>query len=432
MRYPRAGEAIVPKLLRPLVIERRPAAFRDRDSDRLFRLDLGPGAWTRLPADECQRLAMVVVDRIQTRVHALPTITRNHPLPDPWTAVKLPIERRTANTIRKGMHAGAAAGPWTVGRYLALPRFGGRALVDLLAAIEARSDLTAGLEAAVPEALAGSGNFASERALDAALSLITQRLPISEGQANAELVRGGLVDGPVDLGLLSRTAVRLGRNAPFHIIEMGGTRMVVRLADVTTARASYRIAIRAVQGWGTATIRAVASQLRLVVHAVVAAPFVEQLLVGTTGFRWLDRQQGWFWFAQGRNPLVDDLRKIFSVATRLAPARLWAALFRNRQGPPASAEAIRQLCLAVPGTRVADDMVTIDRPFDRRAHLTDAENRVTRLLEKAPPEGMSESQIRRLVRTVGLPWTTVWRLLRSSPVVERSANDLYRLLGSPG
>jgi hypothetical protein len=431
MRYPRSGEAIVPKLLRPLVIERRPAAYRDEDNDRLSRMDLGPAAWSRLSVAECQRLAMVVVDRVQTRVHALPAITRNHLLPDPRTALSLPIERRTANTIRRGAGS-ATAGPWTIGRYLALPRFGGRALVDLLAAVEARHEITARLEGARPEVFSASGDFASERALDAALTLITQRLPISETQAKAELLRERLIDGSVDLASLAHTAVRLGRHAPFHIIEMGGTRMVVRLADVTAARASYRIAIRAVQGWGTATIRAVASQLRVAVHAVVSAPFIEQLLAGTSGFRWLDRQHGWFWFAQGRNPIVEDLKKVFSVATRLSFARLWAALFRTRLGPAASAEAIEQICAAVPGMRLDGETVTIDRPFDRRAYLTDAENRVTRLLEKAPPEGMSESQIRRVVRTLGLPWTTVWRLLRYSPVVERSPNDLYRLLGSTG
>jgi hypothetical protein len=432
MRYPRRGEAIVPKLLRPLVIERRPAAFRDQDNDRLARMDLGPDIWSRLSSDECERLAMVVVDRVQTRVHALPAITRNHPLPEPRTALSLPIERRTANTIRRGVSAAPGAGPWTIGRYLELPRFGGRALVDLLAAVEVRRDLTVALEAARPEVFSASGDFASERALDAALSLIGHRLPISETQATTELVREGLVDGPVDLATLARTAVRLGRHAPFHIIEMGGTRMVVRLADVSAARASYRIAIRAVQGWGTATIRAVASQLRVAAHAVVSAPFIEQLLAGTRGFRWLDRQHGWFWFAQGKNPIVEDLKKIFSIASRLPFARLWAALFRSRLGPAASPEVMQELCAAIPGARLAGDVVTIDKRFDRRAYLTDAENRVTRLLERAPPEGMSESQLRRLVRAVGLPWTTVWRLLRYSPVVERSPNDLYRLLGSTG
>jgi hypothetical protein len=430
MRYPRRGEAIVPKLLRPLVLDYRPVPRPDRDGEMLSQLDLGPGAWTRLSAATCERLSMLVVDRIQTRVHMLPEIARNHRLPDPRVALSLPIERRTANTLRRALR-GAPPGHWTVDRYLQLRRFGGRALVDLLAAVEAH-------EGAVAETLEPESNdiphgaLTSARAFDEALRLVSRRLPASEAQARAELVRQGLIPEGTDLRQLAKLAVRLGRSAPFRIIEVGGSRILVRLADVSAARASYRIAIRAVQGWGTATIRAVASQLHVAVHAVVAAPFVEQLLAGTSGFRWLDRQQGWFWFAQGRNPIVEDVKKVFSVATRLSLARLWAALFRTRLGPTPSTQAMAQICAAVPGARLVGDDVTIDRPFDRRAYLTEAENRITRLLEKAPPEGMSESQIRRLVRAVGLPWTTVWRLLRYSPVVERSPNDLYRLLGSTG
>jgi hypothetical protein len=207
--------------------------------------------------------------------------------------------------------------------------------------------------------------------------------------------------------------------------------MIVRLADVTAARASYRIALRTVQGWGTATIRAVASQVRAAVHAVVEASFVEQMLIGISAFRWLDRRDGWFWFAQRRNPILTDVRKVFSVATRLPFLRLWDALFRTRPGPAPSTEAIRQICEAIPGARLSEDIVTIDRALDRAAHLSVAENQVARLLE-SEPGGVSDSQLRRMVRAVGLPWTTVWRLLRSSPVFERSPAGLYVLIGSAG
>ena len=136
MRYPRHGEPIVPRLLRPLVIERRPSSHSDGDNELLSRFDLGPEAWSLLPAETCRRLSMLVVDRVQTRVEALPEQALKMPLPDPDEALKLPIEGRTANTLRRECRRGAA-GPWTVERYLGLRRFGGRALVDLLAAMEA-------------------------------------------------------------------------------------------------------------------------------------------------------------------------------------------------------------------------------------------------------------------------------------------------------
>jgi hypothetical protein len=428
MRYPRHGEPIVPRLLRALVIDRRPGSLTDPDLELLSRFDLGPEAWSLLSAEVCQRVSMLVVDRVQTRVDALPEQTRKIRLPDPEAALKLPIERRTANTLRREARRGAG-GPWTVGRYLGLRRFGGRALVDLLAAIE--SSGAAALEPIEPAIPAADGEMMSERALDASLALVGRHLPISEERAQQELIRAGLSSGPVDLGELAHVAVRLGRNAPFHIIDVGGTRMIVRLADVTAARASYRIALRTVQGWGTATIRAVASQVRAAVHAVVEASFVEQMLIGISAFRWLDRRDGWFWFAQRRNPILTDVCKVFSVATRLPFLRLWDALFRTRPGPPPSAEAIRQICDAIPGAHLSDDVVTVDRAFDRAAHLTSAENQVARMIETSAV-GVSDSQLRKMAHGVGLPWTTVWRLLRSSPVFERAPTGLYVLIGSAG
>jgi hypothetical protein len=395
----------------------------------LAQVDLGAGAWTRLPADTCERLSMLVIDRVQTRVDMLPEIALNHRLPDPAVALSLPIERRTANTIRRALRRGGP-GPWTVDRYLQLRRFGGRALVDLLAAVEAHENAIAETMVDGSDDVA-RGALISERAFDDALRLINRRLPLSEDQACAELASEGLIRSPIDLGQLSKIAVRLGRSAPFRIIDVGGSRMLVRLADVTAARATYRIALRAVQGWGTSTTRAVASRLRLVAHAVVAASFVEQLLVGIDVFRWLDRDDGWFWFAERRNPLVEDLRRVFSVATRLPFARLWAALFRRRQGPAPSAEAIAQLCTAVPDARIADGVVSVDRPFDRAAHLGGTENRIARLLEIVPG-GLSGPEIRVRARALGLPWSSVWRLLQYSPVFEVSPAGIYRLVGSAG
>ena len=425
----------MPKLLRPLVLERRPAAFRaDADSDMLAYVDLGPAVWGRLPAETCERLALLVVDRVQTRLRSLPELARTAPLPDPATAITLPLERRTLNTLRRAVPRGSAIvsatadGPWNIDRYLTIPRFGGRALVDLLSAVESRGLIVPPPLAGAAGATATPGAIASEERLDDVLLAVAHRLPISEQQANADLIREGRVTEPADLSELVRTAVKLGRDAPFRVIEVGGSRMLVRLSDVTMARATYRIAVRAVQGWGTVTMRAVAAQLRAAVQTIVSLAFVEKLLVGVSTFRWLDRQEGWFWFVQRSNPLLGDVRKILSVVTQVPLGRLWGALFRTRSGPPPSSEALQQICAAIPGTRVTDSALTIDRPLDRALHLSEGEKRVVTLLESAGGK-LPESQIRTTVKSIGLPWTPIWRLLRSSPVVERSPAGLYCLVG---
>src|SRR3954469_11710768 len=135
MNYPRPGEPIVPRLLRSLVLERHPSAFLvDAESQLLARDELGVDAWLRLPAETCRRVGLLVVHRVQTRLRSLPGPIRDTLLPTPGAALALPLERRTINTLRRAAGAGAGGEPWTVGRYLAIRRFGGRALLDLLAA----------------------------------------------------------------------------------------------------------------------------------------------------------------------------------------------------------------------------------------------------------------------------------------------------------
>jgi hypothetical protein len=205
--------------------------------------------------------------------------------------------------------------------------------------------------------------------------------------------------------------------------------MLVRLSELTATRAAYRIALRAVRGWGSTTIGAVAAGLRVIAPAARGAEFVRRLLVEAVTFRWLDRADGWFWLRTPRNPLVNDLRKVLSVVPRIALEPLWTALFRRRPGPPPCPEAIRELCAAVPGARVAGGIVTIDRPLDPSGQMGEMEARLARLLAAAPG-GLREGQVRGLTRMVGLPWTAIARLLRCSPIVEQEPSGLYRLVGS--
>ena len=164
-------------------------------------------------------------------------------------------------------------------------------------------------------------------------------------------------------------------------------------------------------------------------HANVDAAFVERLLSGLAPFRWLDRQGGWFWFDERPNPLVANVRKVLSVVTRLSLVRLSAVLSRAGIGPRPSPAAVQGLCGAVPEARIKDGVVMVDKPLDCRAHLNEGETRVVRFLE-ASGGAMSDAQLRWSVRQIGLAWTPVWRLLRSSPLFEQSPEGTFRLVGS--
>jgi hypothetical protein len=404
----------VPHLLREIVTGRhRVVTPAGAESDLLSSGDLGADAWTRLPAERCRRLGMAVVDRVQTRLEGLPDSILETPLPDPATALTFRIELRTANTLRRAMASGTE-GPWTLRRYLGVRRFGGRAVVDLLAAAEANGGG------------AKASEIVAERISDRAIAIIARQLPISEKRVNGDLAGYGVAT-PFDLPALARSTVRRGRTAPFQVIEIGGARLAVRLLQVTAARAAYRISARSVQGWGATTIAGVADLLGTVPGSERTDSFVEQLLVDVPAFRWIDRQNGWFWFVGRSNPLLDDLRKILSVTSRLPVSRLWNALFHVRPGRSPAPGTLDRICVEIPGARIVAGELSYSGRLDRSRHLGATEERLVAILEAAGGS-LSGAGLRKELHAQGLSWTPAAQLVRSSPLFTTSSEGLVRLL----
>jgi hypothetical protein len=384
------------------------------EGDLLNSRNLGVDAWRNLPPNKCIQLAMAVVDRVQTRLQGLPAHVLEAPLPDPATALTFRLERRTTNTLRRAVAEGAQ-GPWTLERYLQLPRFGGRAVVDLLAAAEAHGG------GAHPK------EIVAERISDRALTIIARQLPISEKRVNEDLAACG-APTPFDLRDLVRSTVGRGQIAPFHVLELGGARLALRLSQLSAARVAYGVAMRSIQSWGATTIASVAALVDAVPGSESSEAFVEQVLIDLPTFRWIDRSNGWFWFVGRSNPLLDDLRKILSVTTRLSVARLWNALFHFRPGSAPAPETLGQLCRELPGARIAAGELVFDGRLDRARHLSDTENRLVTLLEAAGG-ALPLTELRKRIQSLGLSWTPASQSVRKSPLFSTSADGtVVRLL----
>jgi hypothetical protein len=425
-RYPRRGEPIVPRLLRELVVDRRAPAPYDGDADllHLLRTDLGSDAWRRLPSETCHRLSLAVVDRVQTRLGGLSELVCETVLPPPESAVRLTLESRTSNVLRRSIQRGQTDGTWTLRRYLSLDRFGARALVDLLAALEAQGGpLTPSAEPAV-DAVALVGRL---------LATLAPRLPLAEDDA-AALLQAEACGLPVPASprWLASAAVGFGFNPPFRTIDLGSARLVVRVGEGAAARAAYRIAVRLVQRQGTATISDVAERLRVSAGVPLDRAFVTRVLTALPTFRWLApppaEKDGWFWFIAHASPVLADLRRIFAVTDEISVARLWRAIFRDRAGPALSEETAARLTAPIPTAVVAGGAVRVARRLDRLSFLGAGELTLLRLLEDAK-RPLTASELRDAGRAAGLsaPQTT-W-LLQRSPVFERGPAG-YQPLGA--
>ena len=155
--------------------------------------------------------------------------------------------------------------------------------------------------------------------------------------------------------------------------------------------------------------------------------FVEQVLGDLPAFRWIDRSNGWFWFVGRPNPLLDDLRRILSVTSRLSVPRLWNALFHVRRDESPAPETLGRICAEIPGARIASGELIFDGRFERSDYLSATESRLVKVLETAGGSS-SLAHLRRAIHAMGLSWTPVSRTLHTSPLFTTSGEGLVRLL----
>ena len=159
---------------------------------------------------------------------------------------------------------------------------------------------------------------------------------------------------------------------------------------------------------------------------------VRQFLERRQRLEWLDAEHSWFWIRQpaGRNRLEQDIRKVLSVCGRVEAGTLVRALARNpRAWPrPIPTEAVVGLCLAT-GLCVEDGMVSSRVPIDPAEALGPNELLVVKKLQD---RGGALSMTKLRCGTE-VPPGALNALLAQSPLLERTADDVVRLVGAaPG
>jgi hypothetical protein len=454
--YPRHGQPIVAPMLAEILEVSGP--FEVVSGSPLRVSDLGASIWTRCSPAVCRRLGTLAVVRMRPVVKRLPARLAAHPLPDPATLMRsVPLENRTYQLLARRLPDLAVDGPWTVARYVAIPGFGARALLDVLASLGDRlaepsrprvaprvkgtlDDVIARVEelhrtyraGTFRNAPSSTGALRSADAtrVDEAVALLAPELPLSEPAARQRLRRARIVMETADLSRLLTAATRLGQQPPFAVIKLGGEKVAVRRRDVTVASNAYAITVRIILNRGLATVEDVLSQLSTAMGSRADALFVGRILTAFRGFEWLHQPTGWFWLRGRSSPLTDALAKIFCVVTRLPLDRLHRALFRghdHRLRPPGSVAAT--LGLGLPGARLDGDQLTVARPFDRALYLSADERTLVDGLEAiggavSPRALGGAGPLRSLARR------TLLRLLRSSPLLEILPDGRFCLIGA--
>jgi hypothetical protein len=421
--YPRPAGVLVPRALAE-ICRSLPASNQDRNQDR--------------NGDRRQR-GREIVSSVSRSLRRLTPALLDLEMPHPSAALRtLPIEDRTRSVIDRFLPILAKEPSWTVGRYLRIPKFGARCLVDLLAACE---ETASGTTVAAADATGAPQKGSAGRTvvpftpidlgrLDDIARLLGNLLPMSGSDLARLLIDEGLATATVTLEHVTGVFRSMDRPAPFRAITCSGTEIALAGDANGFAATVAATAVRLVSHWGLSTVESLVERVRLLRAAPTSRSFVCRLLVALPRLRWLDSTMEWFSFLGDRSRLARGIAKVFAVAQRVPFSELRLALGKGQaRAPQVPGQVLTRYLSDVAHCQLDGELVVSGERPDDAAPAGD-EAVLVDLLGLARPD-LDLHSLRSAAAARAVPPESVRRLLRDSPLFLRTRRSHFRLVGLP-
>ena len=275
---------------------------------------------------------------------------------------------------------GGDAKAQVVARYWGFDGLGGATLQAVGAEFRITAERVRQILGEVVKRVAGRRTAAP--ALEAALGYIAQRVPAWADVLESGLPAAGISIHSFRVESLLRAAALFGRRAGFCVTNTAKARLVHALSPLLL-EAVVRVARRAIERGGIATIKTLLEDLRETVPQAVDGRVAAAVLAVVEDLQWLDQVSEWFWLpGVSRNPVLNRVRKVLSVANPVQSAELWSAIAReyHLQGYSPPREVLLELCRQASGLRVEGMLVEADPPIDPREVLGETEAAIFEVL----------------------------------------------------
>lgn len=266
-------------------------------------------------------------------------------------------------------------------------------------------------------------------ALDRALSLMVEVAPCLNAGYEEALVARGIARSPIPCSAVFRWARVLGRTTDGQVtLDPDGVLLLRGMMDLYE-RVSAELRKHA-GNFGAAQVERCAS--RLAARDTVALPcqVIRDCVETRREFHWIHRESGWFWVPGARNPMLNDLWKVFAVCPEMDVELLHAGLsrFYRRQGTLPPVPVFLEWCQQVEGLLVSGRSVRADPPPDPGEVLTDKERLLVGLIRDHGPE-VQAAELDAAWTARGENLGTLRVLRNNAPFVCRLRRGAYALRG---
>jgi hypothetical protein len=266
---------------------------------------------------------------------------------------------------------------------------------------------------------------------DEVLAIIDQTAPAPWRDIETRLRAQGLLRSAFDPSGILSAADLSRREAACEIVETRSGRMIVRRTQSHLISHVERIARRLASRVGCVSIAEVADIGSTELKEPITPEFVR---VSLRNENWaeLDSALEWFWSPNApRNRLVNQLRKIFSVAREVPIAELRSAVSRHHRmggfAPPKRvlAAIVRQL----PGLEMREETAVSFANFSAERTLGRVELAFYRCFIEHGPV-MLRQKIEAILLGAGMNITTFQIYLANSSIITHLGPSLYALAGA--
>jgi hypothetical protein len=268
--------------------------------------------------------------------------------------------------------------------------------------------------------------------LDRTLQAIAEEIPCPVERLESTLAERNLCRAPFRLDVVISAAEITGRSCPFIIEDADGMPFALPRDQEGIVKIVLQLTRKSISHWGAATIEDIAAQVSESLHRKISAEFVKTVLSTQPGFSWLDEPSGWFWLKSiTRNPLLNQIQKVISVAPRIHVSELRAGVSRphRREGFAPPQRVLIALCAQAEGYAVEGSSVLANTPLDYREVLSDTESIIVDVLHEHGPV-IQRPKLEQLCLGKGLHRDAFYIHLSYSPVVARYAPGVYGLRGA--
>jgi len=263
--------------------------------------------------------------------------------------------------------------------------------------------------------------------LDRALQTAAELLPARPSVIEEALARAGITTD-FSLASLIAAATIFGKELPFA--EIG--EILAPPGNWAPPSAIRNISRRLVEHWGATTIAELELQLRdagFDVEPDLLAISIETL----DSFAWLDEERGWFWVRGARNRLLNQVKKVVSVAGTIELGELRAGVGRHHRmkgfRPPR--EVLASICLQSGDYYRDGDRICAGPDLeDWTKVLVGNERTLVQALFDFGPVMRRDDLERVVVTERGLNRNSFGIYLTYAPMIERYAPGVFGLRGA--